>query len=302
MAPPLHTKTKTFAAYGRKRAFNVASIHTWATEELAEDRICPPPERVPLSPKKSFSANIIPTISRPPLTDKTPQKGPASFPSALKTPSPVIFVKPRKGGRPLVVHSPVVSAAKKQTSRQRRRPKTEEVIIIDGEDDDGGKDRKARGSKRSAGQKIIVIDSEEEDRDASGDWEDCEPQRRPRRVRKLRASKGPDSSSPSSDCLRPLLETLSQDSPQSFSDMVEKLPLLERGTWSKIGEATFSEVYIARDAETGEEVVVKIIPLLEDKSPQWDRGPHRSGPEDVIREIRVLRQLQNVDGFVGLLG
>jgi hypothetical protein len=295
MPPPLHTRTKMFTTYGRKRTFHVASIYNWPDENLTteNDDLPPLPERLrpPLSPKKSV--NVLPNL-RVPLSEKTPKKGPTSFRSISKTPSPVVFVKPRKGGRPLVVRSPTtVSPAAGKRERRRKPPppsplKSSQIIVIDGDDE------------------------EPEVKDA-GNWEDCEigkRETRPRRVRRpSRACKLPRRSSLSttlseqSRALRPLLDILSQDSPRQFKTVVEQFPLLERGTWSKIGEATFSEVYIVQaGGTTAKEVVVKIIPLSEDVAPQWERGPDLSSPEDVIREISVMRQVQNVEGFVGLLG
>ena len=69
----------------------------------------------------------------------------------------------------------------------------------------------------------------------------------------------------------------------------------------KIGEATYSEVFAV--GVGGQEVVVKIIPLLDGRTFEWDAADHggrdfpdRSDAKDVLRELEVTRRMSKLPG------
>ncbi|CCJ29969.1 unnamed protein product [Pneumocystis jirovecii] len=82
-----------------------------------------------------------------------------------------------------------------------------------------------------------------------------------------------------------LLSFASQSEIFNFSDYISSL--LSTYTISKLGEASFSEVYLIKNKN--DEVVLKIVPF--GKEGQED-------PQDVLHEVRVTLKMSSINGFV----
>jgi len=116
----------------------------------------------------------------------------------------------------------------------------------------------------------------------------------------------------------PLLQacTIPALQPYDFTSFIRHFPLLLSGTrWTKLGEATYSEVFVASSANAtselgGEEtIVVKVIPLhMPDKDNQANGSietPQTSLCKDVAREVEITKMLaeDGTDtGYPGLRG
>lgn len=89
----------------------------------------------------------------------------------------------------------------------------------------------------------------------------------------------------------------------AFSDFVERCPLLPEASchWTKLGEATYSEVFLVSPkpfksksaAPSKETIVVKIIPLHSHRNDHLETvdSPQTSFPKDVSRELRIIQAL-----------
>lgn len=92
-----------------------------------------------------------------------------------------------------------------------------------------------------------------------------------------------------------LLETCNQENPLSFSSVLDQIESKwNKTSWSKLGEATYSEVFTLR----GSHKVVKVIPLQsiqEGNDTSFDSTetslPEQSLPQNVRREIKLTRAL-----------
>ena len=89
-----------------------------------------------------------------------------------------------------------------------------------------------------------------------------------------------------------------------FSANYESGPVIR-----KIGEASYSEVFGLSAYEAGPEIVVKVVPLLEQALLQRDTMhevdlPDCTLPENVLREIEVTRMMAGIPdgGFINFLG
>ena len=144
---------------------------------------------------------------------------------------------------------------------------------------------------------------------------------------RLMASLPSPSTHPFDGGIAPLLSACDQAIPYSFASFVERahrmvdLPgvstgheIEDRSYWSKLGEATYSEVFsVARspDAPPEDGIVIKVIPmrrqspLRSSKDPMPTEVPQESEWEDVWREVQLTRLLamreNGGDGFVGLI-
>ena len=109
--------------------------------------------------------------------------------------------------------------------------------------------------------------------------------------------------------LSPLLVTVQQSAPYDFMSFIasppapfSSRPAPEEQVWTKIGEASYSEVFLR------EGLVVKIIPVASSafcEAPDEDEEtelPYTSEPESVQREIEISQMMGHVEGFVGFHG
>ncbi|KAG5519925.1 hypothetical protein PMAC_000202 [Pneumocystis sp. 'macacae'] len=83
-----------------------------------------------------------------------------------------------------------------------------------------------------------------------------------------------------------LLSFSSQSKIFKFSDYISSL--LSTYTISKLGEASFSEVYLIKD-KSNEEIVLKIIPFGKEG---------QENPQEILHEIRVTVKMSLINGFV----
>lgn len=119
------------------------------------------------------------------------------------------------------------------------------------------------------------------------------------------------------ETLRPLLSLTLSPTPFDFTSFVENPPAPfasgAGGTWRKIGEASFSEVF-ASVGEDGEELVIKIIPISAqddgaaagESGEEGDALPFMSEWKSVMREIQVGELVggdkKPMEGFVKFKG
>jgi serine/threonine-protein kinase haspin len=89
-------------------------------------------------------------------------------------------------------------------------------------------------------------------------------------------------------------------SSQAFLDL---MPSRAQAGITKIGEASYSEVYSVRRGKY--EVVIKVVPLFPDcKRKSVTEIPDCSSPDDVLREVEITKTMSNLPdgGFVGYRG
>lgn len=107
--------------------------------------------------------------------------------------------------------------------------------------------------------------------------------------------------------LASLLAASSSPIPFDFTSFVAHapLPFSDLSSWKKIGEASYSEVFAAKDVN-GEEMVIKIIPVSTGSDAriggeEEDELPYSSEWESVLREIEIGKSVgegEGVEGFV----
>jgi hypothetical protein len=105
----------------------------------------------------------------------------------------------------------------------------------------------------------------------------------------------------------PLLVASSSPIAFDFTSFVAAPPLpFASSPWHKIGEASYSEVFSARDIE-GNEMVIKIIPISDHDGPTGDDideledVPYSSEWESILREVEISRlvgEQDSTNGFV----
>ncbi|BGO96830.1 Other/Haspin protein kinase [Rhodotorula toruloides ATCC 204091] len=119
------------------------------------------------------------------------------------------------------------------------------------------------------------------------------------------------STHPTSSAIAPLFPHLLHPTIFSFTSFISSPPSPPFSSapfplWRKIGEASYSEVFVT-DAGGGEDLVVKIIPVAPADSParapleNRDELPYMSDWEAVMREIEVSRALGGEDGLDGFV-
>ncbi|KAG4304538.1 hypothetical protein PORY_001931 [Pneumocystis oryctolagi] len=90
----------------------------------------------------------------------------------------------------------------------------------------------------------------------------------------------------SSSIIDSLLSFSSYSNILDFSDYISSL--LSTYVISKLGEASFSEVYLM-ESKNGNEVVLKIIPFGKE---------NQEKPQEVLHEIRITAKMSSINGFV----
>ena len=92
-----------------------------------------------------------------------------------------------------------------------------------------------------------------------------------------------------------LLEFCSKTEVVEFAAYIDGL--LESATITKLGEATYSEVYTLRHND-GTAAVLKVIPF----NGAGDVDSSMSNLQDILQEIRISRAMAKVDGFADFQG
>lgn len=98
-------------------------------------------------------------------------------------------------------------------------------------------------------------------------------------------------------------ETLNFDSFLASSHLLDLLPSRAQPSFSKIGEASYSEVFSVKRGK--QELVIKVVPILpvcqKEATPEV---PDCSSPEDVLREVEITKRLASLDtsGFIDIKG
>lgn len=92
--------------------------------------------------------------------------------------------------------------------------------------------------------------------------------------------------------IQSLLSLCKQDAPQDFEAFVKDLQ--KHSDICKLGEASFSEVYLVTSRETNVQTVYKVIPFGD----KVDEVPIN----DVVQEVRILVAMSGISGFVKTQG
>lgn len=90
--------------------------------------------------------------------------------------------------------------------------------------------------------------------------------------------------------LQTLLDLCQQASPESFETYIESV--LRHSRIRKLGEASFSEVYLCESTVDGTQTVLKVIPFGE--------GSEEVPINDIIQEVRISKAMSSIPGFVKL--
>ena len=173
----------------------------------------------------------------------------------------------------------------------------------------------------------IAADSDEEDNPKNGK-EDSDDESDPTaalaaQVADLAVTEEQDATSSDSH-LSELLASVSQDMPESFANVIQRLrshessskTTIARRRLEKIGEASYSEVFkifapaSSAKSDNQQALVLKIIPIADATSSSNNDGgdsdelPYTSSAADVEREIRLMqlvgRESSRTDAFVSL--
>ncbi|BGP45008.1 hypothetical protein JCM10450v2_000823 [Rhodotorula kratochvilovae] len=212
----------------------------------------------------------------------------------------VVAPPPRRRG---VIPSSGLSTSSRQTLAQQR--KKAPVITSEDEEEEAGSDALVED------RPSLVLADEDSCSASSSSEEDAvpPPPAATRPVARLRSSGAPVSPLPSA--LRALQPLLLSPTLLSFSSFASSPPppFAPAPTWRKIGEASYSEVFAAADAE-GRDMVVKIIPIAPPTGARAasadEELPFMSSLDAVAREIEVSRSLGDdeggVEGFVRFKG
>ena len=117
------------------------------------------------------------------------------------------------------------------------------------------------------------------------------------------------STSTSPSPLEALLRAASSQETHDFdyfltsSHLLDLLPSRAQPSLSKIGEASYSEVFSVQRGK--QELVLKVVPLLPVRQREGtDEVPDCSSPEDVLREVEITKTLAGLPsgGFVDIKG
>ena len=98
------------------------------------------------------------------------------------------------------------------------------------------------------------------------------------------------------DGIQLLLEYCSEDEIEEFDEYIDGL--LETATITKLGEATYSEVFTLRHRD-GTTAVLKIIPFYQDEDL---KDTSLSSLQDILQEIRISKAMAKVEGFADFQG
>jgi len=98
------------------------------------------------------------------------------------------------------------------------------------------------------------------------------------------------------DGIELLLEYCSEHEIVEFNEYIDGL--LESATITKLGEATYSEVFTLR-SQNGTTTVLKIIPFYQDEDL---KDTSLSSLQDILQEIRISKAMAKVEGFADFQG
>jgi hypothetical protein len=93
-----------------------------------------------------------------------------------------------------------------------------------------------------------------------------------------------------------LLDLCSKNEVVAFDEYITGL--LDTATITKLGEATYSEVFTLRHHD-GTTAVLKVIPFNQGEG---DRDTSMSSLQDILQEIRISRAMAKVEGFADFQG
>lgn len=99
--------------------------------------------------------------------------------------------------------------------------------------------------------------------------------------------------------LESLIQACSSTSVQPFSTFIKSFPLFSASKdvfVTKVGEASYSEVFGFSQSTEDADLVLKVIPLFSGIMETNGPFPDCSSPEDVLREIEITKKMNQVPG------
>lgn len=99
--------------------------------------------------------------------------------------------------------------------------------------------------------------------------------------------------------LEALIQACSSTSVQPFSTFIKSFPLFSASKdvfVTKVGEASYSEVFGFSQSTEDADLVLKVIPLFSGTMETNGPFPDCSSPEDVLREIEITKRMNQVPG------
>lgn len=99
--------------------------------------------------------------------------------------------------------------------------------------------------------------------------------------------------------LEALIQACSSASVQEFNAFIKSFPLFPASKdvfMTKVGEASYSEVFGFSQSAEDADLVLKVIPLFSGTVEADGSFPDCSSPEDVLREIEITKKMNQVPG------
>lgn len=99
--------------------------------------------------------------------------------------------------------------------------------------------------------------------------------------------------------LETLIQACSSTSVQEFNTFIKSFPLFSASKdvfVTKVGEASYSEVFGFSQSAEVVDLVLKVIPLFSGTVETDVPFPDCSSPEDVLREIEITKKMNQVPG------
>ncbi|KIR80431.1 HASPIN protein kinase [Cryptococcus gattii EJB2] len=320
--PTAAVKTKKVTTYGRKKS-QIISIHSDFVEPvgLTSPLVLPTRQRQPLTAKPSNDNCNLPTatslalnslrdeLSKAPYNEQTlPKRAKGVFsdgtlfklsvPPSSNSPR-IISTKQRKVSRktskaivprsPAAAHITLSSTPKIETGVSRQSTKQQNSPV-----------RPIKAKERLVFEGVILplrphisdIRIEELSEKLSGvAIEDSSVQK---------TGDGLDEGKSSSQFpLESLIQACSSTSVQPFSTFIKSFPLFSASKdvfVTKVGEASYSEVFGFSQSTEDADLVLKVIPLFSGIMETNGPFPDCSSPEDVLREIEITKKMNQVPG------
>ncbi|KAK8858853.1 hypothetical protein IAR55_003083 [Kwoniella newhampshirensis] len=280
-------RTKKVTTYGRKKT-QIISVHSDIRSGSTEQSASPLPvikARPPLQSKRSQDVVNIPSTPGPQVTAKTfkPSHLVESRVSS-RSPTPETVLKPRKVPRVarravIVPHSPAATPNRvsRTTAEGKGRDVLEGVVIP-------LKSSAKKPSVQGLTDRLSRVTIEDSLAPAG---------------RNLKKTTSLQEKHP----LTSLVQQCTSSTVHPFSTFLQSSHLPKFAEISKVGEASYSEVFglttaTTDSASSGVDLVLKIIPLLDGEANDIIDGPlpDCTSPEDVAREIQVTKRMGNVPG------
>ncbi|WVQ96300.1 hypothetical protein IAU59_003404 [Kwoniella sp. CBS 9459] len=292
-------KTKKVTTYGRKKN-QIISVHSDISAPVPSSPLATRTTRPVLQSKLSNDITNIPSTPLPSSKGLNRKSKTKTFESPLSSPEIVFKAhKVHRPGRKIIPRSPSSSPAKPKTPR---REVIDAVVIP------------IRSTKRNA---VAGKEKKKNEKKKSGGLGDLTKKLREVTVQDVDTVETPASpiAIPARDVVAEskaafdtLLQTCSSPVVSSFDNFLTGDELPAYSSLTKVGEASYSEVFGLTNQSTGRiEYVLKVIPLLLQNpadAPLDVPLPDCSRPEDVSREIEVTKRMSQVPGggFVGYIG